>query len=384
MAVRTTGLGGTDFTFGESPVPSADFNDTNIKILQYGGVVAGIGLNAQLNVLRLDEKAGDDFTTTNMFYDIFTDATKIDVLTDVALYTSTTDRYYALDIQTTTPDEDCDFTGATLDADWSLTTTGDSTNRASTFDAANDEVDLDSGNGDGSVRSGTAEMSYYTDKDIVITEVQLRNLAITQNSSAEKRIRLYVGDQWIGIRMTTAATNTIINDEGDTIAGGAGTEIAFKIEKRGGKIKTYYDNDGGTTWVQLGSEYDGTVGVGTIKMTAEVGSTNQGTDRAKCSVFDFKIYDTFESSGTLTTTTETVTANDNLELDFADVVNTTNTSLTQEISHDNGSNYLVLINGYGWITDTGTTLKKRYTFATTDTSETPQLYGHINKWTNFS
>lgn len=329
------------------------------------------GLCGELNSLRADVTGDTLRAQDDTFYDIAEDTTKVSAFSGTTLYTTANEGYFGLDFQNATPDKDCDFTGAGLDTDFTLFDDGSAT---ATFDAANNEVDLYDND---SAATNEATMYYNTNKEFAVVIVKLRNI-VMDTSDDDEYITLYAGTHYIRIHKDASNNYTVENDNSDSTAlAGAPTDFTLKICKYGGRIATYYHLTGGTPTTQLGTNYAGTVGASQLKLSLDCDIAS-GSPDLSCSVYDWKMYWTYELTGTLVTTTDTIGTTKTYEVDFCDVDNTANTSVGTEISHDNGSNYTSITIGDGLIGTAGTTLKKRYTLTTSSSADTPKIYGHIN------
>jgi hypothetical protein len=379
MGIKNTLASGTDWT--EEKLTPTDVNDTMDEMSRINLFL----FQNTLNDLRENTApSGDTKRYPSLFYDVLTDKTKIDVETNTEYYTQTDEGFVGIAIQQTTPDISADFTGGAIDAAFAHFTTG--TGGASTFDAGNDEVDLTA---EHNTPGGTGGMRYSTNVEFGVTIIKITNIVFNTLSSVVTKFKLTWGGGSIYYQATGtgggSGTKKIVNDNSDEVSLSPGATVTFKIERNGGRVRTYYDNAGGTTFTQLGSEREtSNFGGAKPQVDASLGSSG-AAGTATCSVSFFDIYNTYESTGNFTTTTTAVASAEVFEAEFVDGVTPTNTTIASAISHDNGSNYdtisLSNFSGRGKITTAGTTLKKKYTLSTTDTTTTPEVYGWINRYT---
>lgn len=270
-----------------------------------------------------------------------------------------------LDYDWSDPDLDCDFTGGSLDVNWSAAVgrddSGGNPDPTVTFDAANDEEDLFSGEGTGSrsfvyFKCGTNHLNHGF-------QFAVRNL----NANAGVEVRWgQEGTKHVDVDYSGGTYSITFNSE---VFDCAGAVAYVRLAYYDGTL-VCWGSDDGSSWTFISSK--------NVSLTSDTWSIEVGTTDAtqkSCSVFEAKTCPYFNSSGYYISDSNTTTGNvRGIFMDANIVSGGAGSGVTYEVTAD-GSNWVsATAKDIAVITDTGTAVQVKATLTrSTAKTGTPEL-----------
>ena len=250
-----------------------------------------------------------------------------------------------------TPTENADFTGGSMDSDWTLTGSNGAT---TTFDAANNEVDCATGTSSG---SSDAKVEYnVSNPSNGAFKLHFSNLNLLTGGEDNSTIIAAFG---VSMTISSSASNTLSDNTSGATTIALGSNVRLRISRSGGWVRTEYSPEA-ESWTTLNEVTDFSAGVGTV---AVIFRKQSGAVNHSGSIDLLTIYDeVYESSGTMTTgSTATGTT---AAIGFISYEATTagTSSIQAALSSNGGSNFTNVANdGPIQIGTTSTNFQTRFT-----------------------
>lgn len=367
MTVKLVYLG-TEWNDGEI-LDSDDLNDTFTAAYTAMNPGAAIAMSvAEINFGEvLATSAGsDDMVWWSPAHDSEIDTTNTTQVNYITLQSSgsptASDCAVWIDFDLSDTAQSMDYTAGSRPAGW--------TADKFTWDAANDEDD-------GSL---TQNQTGYVETDTSYTNgkvhIKARNLA--EGTNGFGYIGVGWGDDFIRLNGPNSSEgiggpNDVYDSEGglNTTLTGFPTTIEFELTRQGDFIRTRYKATGGGgsgSWVTLfEGKNDGSAA--SNKPRCQAYCRNVGGSTAACSQYFFDITDNYYNSGDLVI--DMYTKDETKQYATATYIGTlpTDTTITTNLSADNGSNYTAIAEATTAIGDTGTQIKQKFTLAQTDSGD---------------